>query len=149
MPMTFRKILVGLELTPAGTAIGEGSEHAVAQALDLAPRLGASVVLVHATAGNEHYDRSDDAQHDVWRHHEGLSAEGRQALDDVVTSFADAGVDVALELVRDRAHRAIIATAARSITCANSIQPRRRPNRAGRRGSGRRSTSGDQKNFSV
>lgn len=112
-PMTvFRKILVGLELTPAGTAVGEGSEQAVAQALDLAPRLDAKVILVHASALGEHYDRASPRE-DVWRHQEGLSEEGRRALDDVARTFADAGVEVALELVSDRADRAIITTTER------------------------------------
>lgn len=110
---TFRKILVGLELTPAGTAVGEGSEQAVAQALDLAPRLGASVLLLHASALEEHYDRTDGVSADVWRHREGLSDEARAALDEATRPFADAGVDVSLELVSDRAHRAIITTVER------------------------------------
>jgi len=109
---TFRKILVGLELTPAGTAIGEGSEHAVALALDLAPRLGASVILLHASSAEEHYDRGG-SEEDVWTHKRGLPAEGRHALDAVVSSFEAVGIDVTLDLPSDRAHRAIIATTER------------------------------------
>jgi nucleotide-binding universal stress UspA family protein len=108
---TFRKILVGLELDPAGTTVGEGSEHAAAQALDLAGRVGSSVTLLHSIKAEEHYEPG--AEKGLWTHQEGLSEEGRANLDALLKRFTDMGVEARLELAEKRAEEAIIEAVAR------------------------------------
>lgn len=103
---TFRKILVGLELDRAGTTIGEGSEQAAAQALDFAGRTGASVILLHSTRAEEHYEPGPDGG--LWTHREGLSDQARAAMDTLLKRFTDQGLAARLELATERADEAII-----------------------------------------
>jgi universal stress protein E len=100
-----RNILVGLELEPAGSALGGGSEIAVQQALGLATRVGAQITLVHATHAGEHYQRNEDGG--VWVVRDGLSTEGRAALEAVVARCGSAGVKADLRLPNSRPWRAI------------------------------------------
>lgn len=82
----FRKILVGLDLTPAGDAVSQGSRRAAQQGEWLARQSGAALTFLHSTWADL-YEESDLLRH-------GLSAEGAQALESLVGDYRESGLPV-------------------------------------------------------
>jgi universal stress protein E len=95
----FKKIVVGLELGSEGKAVSAGSRKAALQALWVAKANGGSIHFVHSTYNDEYHATVVAGESVV---HEGLSAEGRAALDAVVEETRAAGVEATLDIYPDR-----------------------------------------------
>lgn len=94
----FKKILVGLELVPAGDAVAGGSLQAAAQARWVAKLSGARIRFVHSTFREDEAPeggaRSADAR---------LSAPGRAALEAELVATREAGLSAELVFTAERA----------------------------------------------
>ncbi|MFT4540672.1 MAG: universal stress protein E [Planctomycetota bacterium] len=95
----FNKIIVGLELNRDGDMLTSGSRRASEQALWVAKKNGSSIVFAHSTYNDEYHGALVANQPVV---HEGLSKEGREALQAIVSEASDAQVPATLELSEDR-----------------------------------------------
>ena len=96
----FRRILVGVDLTPSGDAITEGSRRAAVQAEWLARKTGASITLFHSTWADLYEDN------ELLRH--GLSSEGAAALDALLEDYRSSDLTVELVSTDERAWVEII-----------------------------------------
>ena len=106
----FESIVVGLELDPEGVELTADSRAAAGRALQLAVQDRASIRFVHSTYDDEYHGVVLAKQPVV---HEGLSAEGREALQQVLAETRRAGVEASLELVADRPWLEILRVAQR------------------------------------
>ena len=95
----FKKIVVGLELNPEGSALTAGSHKAAQQAIWVAKANGGSIHYVHSTYDDEYRDPISGGQELV---HEGLSDAGMEALEGMVEETRNAGVGAALDVCTDR-----------------------------------------------
>lgn len=100
-----RRILVGLDLGARGVSITPGSRVAVEQALWLAPQLAAQVTLLHSTATDESWDEAEDNYLIV---PDGVTAAGRDALENVAETFRAKNISVEVALSEEKAWLAIV-----------------------------------------
>ncbi|MFT7677434.1 MAG: universal stress protein E [Planctomycetota bacterium] len=96
---SYKRILVGLDLSPAGEALTPGSSLALEQAIGLARAGQASLQLVHSTRLDDYKSSLRGSKGIV---HEGLPDAGRRALDEGMMNAQDAGVDASLVLTSGR-----------------------------------------------
>lgn len=90
----FRRILVGLDLALAGDRLTPGCVRAFEQALSLAARTSAELVLLHSTWADLHEENQALRP--------GPSADGLRALEQLLARAAAQDVAARLALVRDR-----------------------------------------------
>jgi universal stress protein E len=100
-----QRILVSLDLERRSQALTPGSRRAADLALAFAPRVEADVILLHATAEDEHWDE-ESGDYVVVRG--GLTAEGQGALEGIVEEFRKAGINTSLETPSESAWIAIV-----------------------------------------
>lgn len=98
-------ILVSLDLQRRSQSLTPGSRRAVDVALALAPRIDAGVVLMHATAEDEHWDEESG---DYVVVPGGLTTAGREKLEAVEKEFRDIGIETSLETPFETAWLAIV-----------------------------------------
>ncbi len=96
----FHNILVGLDLGPKGSGLSTGSRLALVEAINLARFNEARLSLIHSVAADEHWE----ADQEGYTYREaGLSEHGRAALQEAVAECAEAGLEVPLHLVEEKA----------------------------------------------
>jgi len=93
------RILVGLELGPRASRVTQGSQCAAEEAIWLARRVGAAIVFLHSTFGDEVFDPLTAHAAIVSL---GATPEGREALEAVVQRARAAGVTAELEFSEQR-----------------------------------------------
>jgi nucleotide-binding universal stress UspA family protein len=94
-----RRILVGLELGPRASRVTAGSQCAAEEAVWLARRVGAEVVFLHSTFGDEVFDPLTSSAAIVSL---GATPEGQKALEGVADRARDQGVSATLEYSDER-----------------------------------------------
>lgn len=99
------RILLAVDLTPGQEQLSPGTRSAVFQARSLAPRLGAEITVLHATASDEAWDPT---QSDYVVVPEGLPDRGRVTLEALVRELREAGIPSQLVLSEERAWLAIL-----------------------------------------
>jgi universal stress protein E len=102
---SIRRILVALGLTPDGASLTTGSRLALDHALEIAPALGASLVLFHSTASDEAWDPGEGDYVDVLP---GETARKRTALDAALARARAASVSSELAVTAEPAAQGII-----------------------------------------
>ena len=90
----FTKILVGLDVTPDGQAVSQGSRRAASQAQWLAERSGAALTFLHASWADAHEEHGHLLP--------GLGVEGERALERFADEYRRPGTQVELEIVEER-----------------------------------------------
>ncbi len=90
----FRSILVGVDLTPEGTEISEGSRRAALQAQWLAEKTGATMTLFHSTWADI-YEEDQEI-------HSGPGPEGLRALEEARDGYESSGIPTELVLSEER-----------------------------------------------
>jgi len=125
----FKNIVVGLELSSDGGAVTVGSQKAVQQAIWVAKANGGSIRYVHSIYNDEFHGAVLANQLLVC---EGLSDEGKTALQGIVVETQDSGVEAQLEITEDRAWLEITRVAIRDSVDLVIVGKRNEPSDDGR-----------------
>jgi universal stress protein E len=99
-----RRIAVGIDLGPGGTALTPGSACALRQAALVARRFAGSLCLVHSSASDEHWDEP----HSGYVVREGVSDGGRAALEAALAELHSDSVEATLVSSEERASLALL-----------------------------------------
>ncbi|MEW6071595.1 MAG: universal stress protein [Planctomycetota bacterium] len=91
----FRRLLVGVDLTPPGDAVSPGSRRAALQAQWLAEKTGASLTLFHSTW--------TDIYEDGFEVRAGPGPEGMASLEELRETYDSSGIPTELVLSGERA----------------------------------------------
>jgi universal stress protein E len=95
----FKRIIVGVELNPEGTAVSLGSQKAAQQAVWVALANKGSIRFVHSHYADDYVTPLRGSTGLV---HEGVSEEARKAMEALVSEAANSGVAGQLEITSDR-----------------------------------------------
>ena len=125
-----RRILVGVELGPRASRVTAGSQCAAEEAAWLARRVGAEVVFLHSTVGDEVFDPLTASASIVSL---GATPEGRKALEGVVEQAGAQGVQARLEISEERPEFALTRRVLRGGVDLVVIGKRNEPGEDGRR----------------
>lgn len=108
----YRNIIVGVDLSPSGMGLAAGSREALGLAEALAHNNAkARVTLLHATRDDAYFDVTQESQ--VWLLRDGFSQQGRAALDDACRVLTEKEVAAQVEVVEERAWKALCDAARR------------------------------------